>query len=110
MNASKNITKNYKLTLGIDLKQGDMKAEDIYRTSTDHAIRQGKIGFAAIFAQNELQITKKYMLVAALRYDYAKFFNGSFSIKNPTYNTGFATSYTENMLQIIGLTLALSYH
>ncbi|NVN95131.1 MAG: TonB-dependent receptor [Bacteroidetes bacterium] len=96
MNASKNITKNYKLTLGVDLKQGDMKAEDTYRTSTDHAIRQGEIGFAAIFAQNELQITKKYMLVAALRYDYAKFFNGSFSIENPTYNTGFTTSYTEN--------------
>jgi len=96
MNASKNITKNYKLTLGIDLKQGNMKAEDIYRTSTDHAIRQGKIGFAAIFAQNELQITKKYLLVAALRYDYAKFFNGSFSIENPTYNTGFTSNFTDN--------------
>ena len=96
INASKNITKNYKLTLGIDLKQGDMKAEDIYRTSTDHAIRKGEIGFAAVFAQNELQITPKLAVVAALRYDYARFFNGNFSIENPTYNTGFFGNYAVN--------------
>ncbi len=97
MNASKNITKNYKLTLGLDLKQGDMKAEDIYRTSTDHVVRQGKIGFAALFAQNEIQLSKKFNVVAALRYDYAEFFNGSFSIEDPTtHTTGFSSSYTEN--------------
>ncbi|MFZ4398988.1 MAG: TonB-dependent receptor [Bacteroidales bacterium] len=93
MNASKTFSIKNKLTIGIDLKQGDMKAEDIYRTSTDHAIRQGKISFAAFFAQNEFQITKKITLLAALRYDYAQFFDGSFSIKNPTYNTGFSGDY-----------------
>jgi len=96
MNASKNITKNYTLIMGVDLKQGSMKAEDIYRTSTDHAIRRGNIGFAALFVQNELQITSKFTVVAALRYDYAQFFNGNFSIENPTYNTGFTTNFTEN--------------
>jgi iron complex outermembrane receptor protein len=96
MNASKKILKNHRLTIGVDLKQGDMKAEDIYRTSTDHAIRNGKIGFAAVFIQNEIQLSKKCSLIAALRYDYAQFYNGSFSIQNPTYNTGFAGDYTEN--------------
>jgi len=96
MNASKNMTKYYKLTLGIDLKQGSMKAEDIYRTSTDHAIRQGDISFAALFVQNELQINPKLAITAALRYDYAQFFNGSFAIENPTYNTGFSADFTEN--------------
>ncbi len=99
MNASKNITKNYKLMLGVDLKQGSMYAEDIYRTSTDHAIREGKIGFAALFIQNDIQITKKCSLVGALRYDYADFYNGSFSIDHPTYTTGFEASFTENYKQ-----------
>ncbi|MCX6231195.1 MAG: TonB-dependent receptor [Bacteroidetes bacterium] len=96
LNASKRFSPLYKLTAGMDFKTGDMKAEDTYRTSTDHAIRQGKIGFIAAFAENEFQPVKNIKIIASLRFDFAQFFDGSFSIDNPTYTTGFATSYVEN--------------
>lgn len=96
LNATKNIGKIHKLTLGIDLKQGNMNALDLYRTSTDNVNRKGNISFAAGFLQDEIKIRNKWNIVAALRYDYASFNNGSITVKDPSYNTGFARSFTEN--------------
>jgi len=95
LNASKNIGNIHRLTLGIDLKQGDMNAVDIYRTSTDNIQRKGNISFAAAFLQDEITIHGNWNIVASLRYDYAIFNSGSLIVDNPSYNTGFAKSFAQ---------------
>ena len=96
INASKNFGSSHKITLGMDLKQGNMDAVDIYRSSTDEVQRKGNISFAAVFIQDEISLKTKWSFVAALRYDYARFNSGCIIVENPSYNTGFAHSYTEN--------------
>ncbi len=96
LNATKNIGKFNKITVGIDLKQGNMDAMDIYRSSTDMVQRKGNISFVAGFLQDEISVNGKWNFVAALRYDYARFNSGSIVVENPSYNTGFARSFTEN--------------
>ncbi len=96
LNATKNIGKFNKFTVGIDLKQGNMDATDIYRSSTDMVQRKGNISFVAGFLQDEISVKGKWNFVAALRYDYARFNSGCIVVENPSYNTGFARSFTED--------------
>jgi len=79
----------HKLTAGVDLKTGYMFANEVYRTSLDNLDRRGQMNFAAVFLQEQLKIGEKWHLVAAIRFDAARFRNGSFSIQNPSRVSGY---------------------
>jgi iron complex outermembrane receptor protein len=85
--------KNQTLTAGIDYKQGLVDAKDEYYTSTDLVYNKGKMNLLGLFLQDEINIGEKLKVIAGLRFDYAKFFDGSFAIENPTSETTFMLAY-----------------
>jgi iron complex outermembrane receptor protein len=86
--------KNMQVTFGLDVKQGSVDGRDIYATSTDILRNQGKMNFLALFGEYEWQpFNEKVTLLAGLRYDVARFFDGSFTIEDPTTLTEFMTQY-----------------
>jgi iron complex outermembrane receptor protein len=84
-------------TFGIDIKQGLMDASDIYITSTDTLLRDGKVQNYAAFLQDEHRFfNNKLKVITGLRFDYARFYEGSIHVGDPTANTGFEAPLTES--------------
>ncbi len=91
---SKNIGEHNIITSGFDLKQGSVDAIDDYTKTnkyitgndvTDKVYNKGKMNTAAFFIQDEISLYKdKLRIVAGLRFDHAKFFDGAYYIENPT--------------------------
>jgi len=97
MNATRNFNDKNWLTFGVDIKQGFMDASDIYLTSTDTLMREGKVQSYAAFVQDEHRfLNDKLKIIAGLRFDYARFYDGSIHVGDPTANTGFEESITES--------------
>ena len=85
------------LTFGIDIKQGLMDASDIYLTSTDTLMREGKVQSYAAFIQDEHRFfNDKLKIIAGLRFDYASFYDASIHVGEPTANTGFENTFSES--------------
>lgn len=94
-NATKTFGKNNWLTFGVDFKQGFMDASDIYLTSTDTVIRDGKIQSYAAFIQDEHRFfNERLKLIAGLRFDYSRFYDGSIHVGDPSANTGFEEAFS----------------
>lgn len=92
---------NMEVSFGLDLKQGGVDGKDIYLTSTDVLTNKGKMNFFALFAEYEWQpFNKKMTILAGLRYDVAKFFDGSFTIDDPTILTDFMTQYPSDFQDV----------
>lgn len=89
LNISRGFFKNHLFTAGVEFKLGDLDAKETYRTSTDEIDYGGDLAFAGIFLQDEFRVLKKLSIIAGLRLDYAKFYNGFQTVTNPTTNTGF---------------------
>ena len=91
--------KNQTITGGIDIKQGSVDAKDEYYTSTDVVYNKGKMNTFGLFIQDEINLLdEKLKIIAGLRFDYAKFFDGGFEIENPTAETSFMSTYhNENL-------------
>jgi outer membrane receptor protein involved in Fe transport len=82
------------LTAGLDLKQGSVDGTDTYITSTDILENRGKMNFLALFAEMQWQSPlKNWSLLAGLRFDAVRFFDGSFTIHEPSTLTSFMTAY-----------------
>lgn len=85
------------VTLGVDLKQGLMDATDTYITSTDTLQRKGKVQSYAAFLQDEHRFfNDKLKLIGGLRFDFARFYDGSIHVGAPTVATGFEAPITES--------------
>ncbi|MEI6174649.1 MAG: TonB-dependent receptor [Bacteroidota bacterium] len=81
-------------TLGLDIRSGSVDASDTYLTATDVLQNKGKMDFFALFGEYEWHIIQdKLILLAGLRYDVARFHNGSFVIEEPTTLTSFMADY-----------------
>lgn len=88
---------NLDISFGIDLKKGNVDGKDIYLTSTDILTNKGKMNFLALFAATEWNpFTERFIISAGLRYDAAKFYDGSFTIETPTTLSEFMTDYPSN--------------
>ncbi len=88
---------NFDLTFGLDLKQGSVDGRDIYYTSSDILINKGKMNFIAFFGAAEWRpFNEKLIISAGLRYDAAKFYDGSFTIETPTTLSDFMEMYPSN--------------
>ena len=82
------------LTSGIDVKQGNVDASDVYYSSTDKINNKGKMNFAALFLQDEFEVLKeKLKIVAGLRFDYANYFDGAFTIETPSLANDYMNIY-----------------
>jgi len=106
MTMSRKIRQYHKITAGLDLKHGSLDNQEIYRTSTDEIYTDGMLMFSAFFVQDELSmLNNRLNVIAGLRFDYAKYYNGHLNVIHPTRITGFPgylkESYPEsNWLQI----------
>lgn len=79
---------------GLEVKNGSVDAYDEYYTSTDIVYNEGKILTSALFAQDEITLPgEKMKITAGLRYDVARFYDGSFRIESPTSETRFMMGY-----------------
>ncbi|MBI9054410.1 MAG: TonB-dependent receptor [Bacteroidales bacterium] len=96
-NATRKLGEKNWFTFGLDLKQGYMNASDIYLTSTDTLMREGRVQSYAAFLQDEHRLfNDKFKIIAGLRFDYARFYDGNIHVGDPTANTGFAEPLTES--------------
>ena len=91
---SHKINKANTLTGGIDLRQGSVDAADVYYSSTDRINNKGKMNFAALFLQDEYEMLKdKLKIVAGIRFDYARYFDGAFTIDYPSEANNYLNIY-----------------
>ena len=91
------ILKSNDITVGVELKTGDLNGSEIYRTSTDEIYFRSKMDILGIFIQDELGLFHDNIkLVAGIRNDMVKFHDGYQNIENPTKITGFSEGFTEN--------------
>ncbi len=68
------------LTFGGDLRDGSVDAIDEYKTSPDKVINKGKLTLYGIWVQDELSLMdNKLQIIGSIRYDYARFHDGSFN-------------------------------
>ncbi|PKP15330.1 MAG: hypothetical protein CVU06_16760, partial [Bacteroidetes bacterium HGW-Bacteroidetes-22] len=79
---------------------GAVDAADIYYTSTDKIINRGQMDFGAAYIQDEYSfLGGKARLVAGLRFDYAHFHGGEFSIEYPSEINSFMAPYQINAIE-----------
>jgi iron complex outermembrane receptor protein len=94
LSISHKVSENNIITGGFDLKQGSVDAADVYYSSTDKINNKGKMNFLAVFVQDEHQILKdKLKFIAGLRMDYAKYFDGAFTIDYPSEANNYLNIY-----------------
>jgi iron complex outermembrane receptor protein len=101
-------------TIGLDLKTGSVDAADTYITATDVLQNRGRMDFFALFGEYEWHmIPDRLILLAGLRYDIARFHDGSFTIEEPTTLTEFMASYpttfTDESWQALSPKIGLRY-
>jgi len=112
LNVSRKYGKNL-FTAGFELKQGDLEAWETYRTSTDLVHYGGQLSFIGLFIQDEIQLFRKFSLIAGLRFDYSRFRNGYQDVEDPTSNTGFiqdiSATFTDNDWTNLSPKLAIHY-
>jgi len=90
MTFSRAAGKKQHLTFGLDIKNGMLDNQEIYRTSTDRIYTDGNLLFTGLFVQDELSlINEKLKIIAGLRLDFANFYNGRIKVNEPTSQTGF---------------------
>jgi iron complex outermembrane receptor protein len=79
---------NSTVTAGVDLKNGSVDAVDKYLMVSDRVYNRGEMTSFALFVQEELKaFDDRFIAVAGLRYDNARYFNGAYYIENPTSAT-----------------------
>ena len=99
LNVSRPMGSHHFFTAGIDLRRGSVDASDIYYTSTDKINNRGSMDFAAAYVQDEVNLLKDRMkIVAGIRFDYARFFDGSFNIELPSAANSFMQPYQIPMI------------
>ncbi len=94
---SDRLGRHHRLTAGLDLKQGSVDAEDVYYTSTDIVYNRGKMNTLGVFAQDELSyLDDRFKIIAGLRFDNARYYNGAFYIEAPSGETSFMLQYQDD--------------
>jgi len=114
MTLSRNLGRRHILSAGIDIKNATLDNQEVYRTSPDVLYTDGKLIFSAFFLQDEMNFANdRLKFIAGLRFDYAKYYDGHFEVKNPTSKTGFtsptAIAYPQSAWIEISPKLALKY-
>ncbi|OFX59615.1 MAG: hypothetical protein A2046_05280 [Bacteroidetes bacterium GWA2_30_7] len=77
------------ITTGFEIRNGDVNSDEDYKTSTDFINYHGNLSLYGLFVQDDFEISQKFNLVAGLRVDYARFYNGSLFVTEPSSVTGY---------------------
>ncbi len=97
LSLSGNLGRSHRITAGVDLKNGNLDNREIYRTSTDDIHTLGNLFFAGIFLQDEIRFRGgRFRVVAGLRLDHARFYDGVLDVNDPTSKTGFPGEITQS--------------
>lgn len=84
---------------GIDIRYGSVLASDNYFTSTDSIVNQGNIAIGALFLQDELNFfNNRLLLTLGLRYDYAEFFDGNYSVYYPSKKINYLLHFQDTLM------------
>ncbi|MCD4735437.1 MAG: TonB-dependent receptor [Bacteroidales bacterium] len=95
--ASRSLWRKHQVSAGIDVKNGFLDNEEIYRTAPDEIYTDGKLLFSGIFLQDEIStLNDRIKIIAGIRFDFAQFYDGSLNVNNPTDETGFERSVRED--------------
>jgi iron complex outermembrane receptor protein len=93
LNISRSLSKHQYITGGVDIKSGSVNASDIYYTSTDVVSNLGNMNFYALFLQDEASFFNEHLkIIAGIRTDVVKFYNGQFLMEEPTVTTSVLAS------------------
>lgn len=114
INATTHFSDNNIITYGVDLKQGSANVVTTYKTSTDILTYEGVLDFYGLFVQDELKfMDDKLVVVAGARMDFSKYHKGRLIVENPTSNTGFIDSvsqdFSSNSWSAFSPKIAVSY-
>lgn len=105
--------RNHNLSLGADYRNGSVHGIDEYQTSTDRVINQGEINHINIFFQDQIRITDNIRSIVAVQYAFSHFYNGAFTIEEPTNVTSFMIadigSLTEKFWNGFSPSISLQY-
>jgi outer membrane receptor protein involved in Fe transport len=86
--------RNHTLSAGFDVRKGSVNASDIYFTSTDQVDNRGKMDFYAFYIQDFLRLfNNRITIISGLRYDNSTFYQGAFTILQPSSETDFMQDY-----------------
>jgi len=97
VNATTHLSDKNILTYGVDIKQGSANVVTTYKTSTDVLTYEGVLDFYGLFIQDELKFfDDKLIVVAGARMDFSKYHKGKLVVENPTTNTGFVDSISQD--------------
>ena len=84
---------------GIDIRYGSVLASDNYFTSTDSIVNKGNIAIGALFLQDELNFFNDHLLLTlGLRYDYAEFFDGNYSVYYPSKKINYLLHFQDTLM------------
>ncbi len=106
---------SHQLTTGIDLRSGAVDGADIYLTATDKILNLGKMNQLGVYVQDEMRFgASPWSVLAGLRYDYARFYDGAFLIEEATNQTSFLQDFTGNLndatFNALSPRISLQYH
>lgn len=91
--------KKHNLVAGVDYKLGTVEGADTYYTSTDIISNAGKMQTGAVYIQDEIfLINRNLQINIGLRYDFAKYFDGSFEIDYPSYSIEFISEFEDKAM------------
>lgn len=87
LHLSRPLADRHLVAVGAEIREGRVDAADVYKTSPDIVANEGKMRFYSFYLQNEttLDAAQTWSLLAALRYDYAAFFDGAYFATDPTW-------------------------
>lgn len=85
----------HEITSGIDARQGSVVAADVYYSSSDKIKNQGFMNLGALYVQDAFDAFKKVRIIGGLRFDYAQFYDGAFTVENPSAKVEYMKYYED---------------
>lgn len=91
--------KFHNLKTGLEYKLGSVDGTDTYYTSTDIIYNAGNMQTGAFFIQDEtFLLNRKLQVNVGMRYDLARYNNGSFAIDYPSYSIEFYDDFEDRSM------------
>jgi iron complex outermembrane receptor protein len=94
---SKHLFQHHFTSLGMEFKSGNVMGDEIYRTSPDEISYRSAMDIYGFFLQDEIDFANsRFKLIAGIRGDLIRFYDGHQQILNPSKTTGFSESFAED--------------
>ena len=99
LNASRSLGSHHQLTWGGELRLGSVDAADIYYTASDKIDNEGRMDMAGLFVMDEITLIDEQLRInAGVRLDGAHFYDGVYTISNPSYSLEYLAGFTDTLM------------